>query len=133
MVIWWPDIESTHLDPDLPRFDITWQLKSGSHLTSILAASYPLPRSFQHDSHHSRDGQSYGPFQTVVHTYLQLIINECIATNKLRTFLPLIVRLIVFGGKDPEIEKQNFSGDNGKKAEVHFDSGSLGIKFFFTK
>ena len=30
-------------------------------------------------------------------------------------------------------EKQKFSGDNGKKAEVHFDSGSLGIEFFYEK
>ncbi len=27
-------------------------------------------------------------------------------------------------------EKQKFSGDNGKKAELYFDSGSLGIEFF---
>jgi hypothetical protein len=27
-------------------------------------------------------------------------------------------------------EKQKFSGDNGKKAEVHIDSGSLGMEFF---
>ncbi len=30
-------------------------------------------------------------------------------------------------------EKQKFSGDNDKKAEVHFDSGSLGIEFFYKK
>ena len=28
-------------------------------------------------------------------------------------------------------EKQKFSGDNGKKAKVHFNSGSLGIEFFY--
>ena len=30
-------------------------------------------------------------------------------------------------------EKQKFSGDNGKKAELYFDSGSLGIEFFLWK
>ena len=30
-------------------------------------------------------------------------------------------------------EKQKFSGDNGKKAEIHFDSGLLGIEFFYEK
>ena len=30
-------------------------------------------------------------------------------------------------------EKQKFSGDNGKKAEVHIDSGFLSIEFFYEK
>ena len=30
-------------------------------------------------------------------------------------------------------EKQKFSGDNGKKAKVHIDSGSLGMEFFYEK
>ncbi len=46
--------------------------------------------------------QSYGPFQTAIRTNLQLLIIECIATDKPRTLLPNIVRLVVFGGEDPE-------------------------------
>ena len=39
----WPsNIGSTHLDLDLVGFDITWQLKLGSHLNSIFAAADPI-------------------------------------------------------------------------------------------
>ena len=30
-------------------------------------------------------------------------------------------------------EKHKFSGDSGKKAEVHIDSGLLGMDFFYEK
>ncbi len=44
--------------------------------------------------------QSYGPFQSAIHTSLKLIINERIAVDKPKTLLPWIVGLIVFGGED---------------------------------
>ncbi len=46
--------------------------------------------------------QSYGPFQTAVHTNLQVIIDERIATDKTRTLSPWIIGLFVFGGEDPK-------------------------------
>jgi hypothetical protein len=46
--------------------------------------------------------QSYGLFQSAVQTNLQLIINKCICTNVLKTLLPWIVGLTIFGGEDPE-------------------------------
>ena len=46
--------------------------------------------------------QSYGPFQSAVRTNLQLIIDERICTNALRSLSPWIAGLVVFGGEDPE-------------------------------
>jgi hypothetical protein len=46
--------------------------------------------------------QSYGPFQSAVHTNLQLINDERIAADRPKSLSPWIVGLVVFGGKELE-------------------------------
>lgn len=54
------------------------------------------------DSVTQETDQSYGPFQSAVHTNLQLINDERIAADRPKSLSPWIVGLVVFGGKELE-------------------------------
>ncbi len=46
---------------------------------------------------------------------------------------PIILLQIYWDDKTKMPKKHKFSGDSGKKAEVHIDSGLLGMEFFYEK